>query len=335
MKKTLLLLVAMIVVLSGCWTGNSKDALAELQEYANSKDTIESIDNDVSLHGMDIKLTNLYKEVPNEAFNMACPYDFYLGSDLYMAVHYFPNEFELSFYEYAHLSVGYFFEKSDFKEVSELVEVNINNIPHIQRTYKKEYKGNEYSGIISYLEVKGGIAAVEIYRLDLKFADEDRAVADEILNTITLNDTEFPMKESATYDIGDKEITLSGYWVKVGVRQEDDLIMKQYANDLLPIIGSVMWSDSGYKKSREDVDSFFDFLEEPKKLYAINIGNEGGYYCIHDDYVNYDKYCHAMDICTSGATYFMAILVDDEDYVLPDEIYHNFAKTFEDAVKMK
>lgn len=322
-------------MLSGCITENSKSALEELVEYRKNENTIESIDMDVSLYGMDIKMPNVYKEVTNDAYNMACPYDFYLGNDLYMAVHYFPNEFEFSFYEYSYLSVGYFFEKSDFKEISVLTEVDINNIPFIQRTYKKEYNRNKYSGLINFLQVEGGIAAIEIYRLDLKFADEDRAIADEILNTIVLNDTEFPVAESATYDLGDKEITLSGYWVQVGVRQEGDLIMKQYAYELLPIIASVMWNDSGYKISPEEIVNYFDNIEASKELYFINVGNEDGYYCIHDDYAHLDKYFNAMDICTPRVTYFMALLVDDKEYVMSDDIYHNFAMTFEEGVTMK
>ena len=114
MKKNLLLLLAMIVLLSGCMDVDTKNALAELEESIDSKDSIDSIDSDISLYCMDIKLPNVYKEVTNTEYNWANLYEFYLGDDLYMTVHYFPNEFEFSFYDYAYLSIGYFFEKSNY-----------------------------------------------------------------------------------------------------------------------------------------------------------------------------------------------------------------------------
>lgn len=329
MKKILLFLLAAVMIMSGCesWE-HSKEALAELEAYR------ETIEYTGSVYGMDLSIPEDARQLNWETFSDYHFYTFDLENNLYMTLNYFENDFGFSLKDFAYLNVGYFLDKSTLREKSDLVEFVINDIPYVQIYFEMNNGEKKYSGTITYLEVAGGVAAIEIYRPDFEYGQRDKEITDEILNSVSLNDIEFPQRESTEYKINDKALTLSDSWINIGTRREDDLVMEQFEYEPLTIICSVMWSENDYELTEEEMMDFFKGRAKPMDLYKINIGGSDGYYDIHDDYSDFGVYFQSISICTTGETYFMAAIAEDEDFVLPDEIYHNFAKIFEESVSI-
>jgi len=348
MRRLLILFLVLAMMLSGC-TGINEDRKADeeadekneavVDEDAEEKeDEIidEAFDGEITcLYGMNLSLPKRYRESNEKAANPFNAYMFDLRNGLYMMVSYFPNEFGFSFNDFAVINKGFFLSNYMTTEQSSIKEYNNGSFDTLQFSYKKYHEDSEYSGVVTYLQVEGGIAAIDIYRTDMEFSDKEKVQVDEIIDTITLNDTALPATGSKTYPIGDKDITLSDNWQFRETQQQGSFTVKSFTYMPLSIMMNVMWKTDGSKQSLEAAEAYFASAAETENLYSTTIGGEEGYYMIHYDSKENGLYYMGTMFCTTGGIYNVLIISTEEDVSLPDEMYHRCAQLLEESVTLR